>query len=531
MFLPFVQWSSSDQFETLRECKFKYSITLTSQLDIASFSYTTFIHFSSGCVAKFWYDVEGCINSSPKELTFTFTFTVDNIIEPTNCQDADIQSKALEKAIDIGLGSSSSSSVSQIGCATMSQDPDTDNTICGGCLAGSYLGDNYSNTRDASYYANSASATITVEATTKSSDCTDATCFQELYSSIIADFTAFLTSGDLTEEIVTWAQNRIPPIPELWNAEVDATSFSTSGSYTDPFNENGAAIAATSVTTTGELSVTGFPEITTSTELQDTTAYFEAALTQTLQANGVLPDGATVTVTGFANGVVEYEITMAAASEDAAAQAVSQINSSLGEASTLAIITTAVQTESSTGTLSFTSLSVDSNTEGTTETTTISKATSSGQLTTNVDTSSMSSLEIAEVETFFEEAIMETLSLKGSLPVGSYVAVTGISGGVVSYDIVMYVSPDSDAGSIVSSIDESLSEASTLSTIADSVKTASTGSSVETSLTSMTVTGFTAGETTGIPGEAMKCISTNQRNAHSQPTFTALHRNTVVPFV
>jgi hypothetical protein len=86
--------------------------------------------------------------ASPKELTFTFTITINNIIEPTNCQDADIQAKALETAINVGLGSSSSSSVSKIGCATLSQDPDTDNTICGGCLAGSYLGD-FDGTRDA----------------------------------------------------------------------------------------------------------------------------------------------------------------------------------------------------------------------------------------------------------------------------------------------------------------------------------------------------------------------------------------------
>jgi hypothetical protein len=88
-------WDSSDQFETLREC----------------------------CVAKFWYDIEGCIAASPKELTFSFSYTLENMIEPTNCQDADIQGKALELAMNIGLGTSSSSKVSGIGCATLSQDP------------------------------------------------------------------------------------------------------------------------------------------------------------------------------------------------------------------------------------------------------------------------------------------------------------------------------------------------------------------------------------------------------------------------
>lgn len=85
---------------------------------------------------------------------------------------------------------------------------DTDNTICGGCLSGSYLGDDYSNTRNGAYYTNTASATITVDVTTKSSDCQDAACFQSLYNSIIADFTAYVNSNDLTLEIVEWAQTR-----------------------------------------------------------------------------------------------------------------------------------------------------------------------------------------------------------------------------------------------------------------------------------------------------------------------------------
>lgn len=463
-------WSSSDQFETLQEC----------------------------CVVKFWYDVEGCMAASPKELTFTFTITIKNIIEPTNCQDADIQAKALETAINVGLGSSSSSSVSKIGCATLSQDPDTDNTICGGCLAGSYLGD-FDGTRDAGYYTNTASATISVEVTTKSSDCTDSTCFQTLYSSILSDFTAFVDSGDLTSEIITWAQNRVPPIPELWNAEADVSSFSTSGSYTDPFNDPNGAISATSVTTTGELSVSGFPEITTSTELNDATAYFETAITQSLEDAGVLPDGAIVTVTGFSDGKVEYEITMSVSSSSAADDAVAQINTLLSDAATLASITSAVQTEATGGTLSMTSLSVDSNTAGPAETTTILKATSTGELTTSVDTSSLSSAEITEVETYFENAILEILQAAGSLPEGSYITVTGIAGGVVSYEITMYGSPDSDMGSIVSSIDSTLSESSSLSAISDAVQSASTGSSVETALSTLTVSGFTPGETTGVP--------------------------------
>ena len=65
---------------------------------------------------------------------------------------------------------------------------DTDNTVCGGCLSGSYVGNEFDGTRDGGYYSNMASTTITVDVTTKSYDCQDAVCFQSLYNEIISDF-------------------------------------------------------------------------------------------------------------------------------------------------------------------------------------------------------------------------------------------------------------------------------------------------------------------------------------------------------
>ena len=42
-------------------------------------------------------------------------------------------------------------------------------------------------------------------------------------------YKVFVSSGQLTTEIVSWAQARVPPIPELWNSQADTTSFSTTG--------------------------------------------------------------------------------------------------------------------------------------------------------------------------------------------------------------------------------------------------------------------------------------------------------------
>lgn len=461
-------WSSSDQFDTLREC----------------------------CVAKFWWDIEGCVASSPKELTFSFSLDIGNVVLPLYCQDADTIGNALETAINIGLGSSSISAVTQIGCATLSRNADTGNTECGGCLKGSYTGD-FDGSYPSGYYSSTSSTTVMIEVSTKSNDCSDSACFQSLYNSIIADFTAFVSSGDLTTEIVTWAQNRAPPIPELWNAEVDTSSFSTSGSYGDPFNDPNGVILVSSVTTTGALSVSGLPTSLTTAQKEELASYFETSIKDTLDSQGLLLDGAIVTVIGISDGVVQYEITINAGSQADANQAISDINSSLDEPSTLVSIATSVKNDSSGGDLSVTSLSVHSNAAGSSSETTVSKATSSGQLTTSVSTIGLSSAEIGTVESFFEDAITRTLGSQGVLPKGSFVTVTSIVNGVVNYQITMFLDPAADAGSIVSSIDSAFSDSSTLAMISASVKSDSAGSTVAAALATLAVTGFTAGATTG----------------------------------
>ena len=321
--------------------------------------------------------------------------------------------------------------------------------------------------------------------------------FFQLYNAIISDFAAFVSSGDLSYEIVFYAVNRVPPIPELWNALTE-TSFSTSGSYTDPFNDPNGAIAATSVTTTGTLSVDGLPTLTTSSE-QEASTYFETAIVDALDAQGLLPDGASVAITGFNNGQVEYEVTFSSTSEADAAAVVSNINASLSQSATLSSITSVVQTESSGGTLSMTSLSVNSNTAGTSTQSEAIVATSTGQLTTSLDTTGFSTAETEEVKTYFQDAITETLDV--SLPEGSFVTVTGIdSSGVVSYEITMYSDPSTDLGSMVSSFDETLVQS--LTDIQDKVTDDSTGvieatsvsTSGELSVSGLSIT--TAGELT-----------------------------------
>jgi hypothetical protein len=261
-------------------------------------------------------------------------------------------------------------------------------------------------------------------------------------------------------------------------------------------SDSNGIIEGSSISMTGSLSVTGL-NINTSAELQEATDYFETAITDSLAS--VLPDGAVVTVTGFSNGVVEYEITLSADSSTDATNAVSQITSSLAQPSTLSGITTSAQAESSGGSLSLTSLVVNSNTARATTETTVSKVTSTGQLATTVSITGLSAAEIEEVATIFEESIAGELNSQGVLPSGSFVTVTGINNGVITYEITMFNDPSADSSSIVSSIDSALAQTSTLSSIQTSVQTTSSSgsSSVASALSSMTVSSFTAGETTG----------------------------------
>jgi hypothetical protein len=93
-------WAAADLFETLEEC----------------------------CNAKFWWNVEGCKATSPKEVMFEFNFDVNALIVPLSCQDADTVGNALEVAMGSGFGVEVTSNVTTLGCVTLSRNVETSNT-------------------------------------------------------------------------------------------------------------------------------------------------------------------------------------------------------------------------------------------------------------------------------------------------------------------------------------------------------------------------------------------------------------------
>ena len=148
-------------------------------------------------------------------------------------------------------------------------------------------------------------------------------------------------------EIQSWANNRAPPVPEMFFVGVDTTSFYTDRTFTKkPFSSPEDSVETISITTNGMLSVpdlnqeiavvkvttTGsFSVINLGTQTTIVNGYFEDALTQELESVGV-------TITSIVVGVVQYETVTYANSSTNANIAISQIQSFLCQTSTMASI-------------------------------------------------------------------------------------------------------------------------------------------------------------------------------------------------
>ena len=134
---------------------------------------------------------------------------------------------------------------------------------CGGCLAGSQFDGGSDGTRDPSYYdpANFIGITtnIVVQVTSECapSECPDAASMRTLYNQMVSNFNTYLSSGGLQTKIRSWANERLPPVPDLFEVQTVGTSISTDGTYVNPLDDPEETVEALSITTTGQLSITG----------------------------------------------------------------------------------------------------------------------------------------------------------------------------------------------------------------------------------------------------------------------------------
>ena len=270
-----------------------------------------------------------------------------------------------------------------------------------------------------------------------------------------------------------------PSAPDLVSdmSTISVNSFSAGTTTTQTTTSN--------VTTKGEFTISNFdPSSFNAAQTEEAKDYFENTLTQELENQEILPEGASVVVTGLGHdGLVQYEIHFYGTSSAKSSTAITTIESSLSQTSTLTTISSTVQAESATSLTaiahSLSSVSIAQNTQvGTTGPT-------------------MTTAEEEETNAYFIAAI--TLSIGSDFFDGLVVTVTGIENRVVSYEITMNAGSSEDASTTVASTMTSLADASTLTAITASVTLASLSSSNPTlvnAVSGVNVLSNTAGNAT-----------------------------------
>jgi hypothetical protein len=198
-------WSSSDLFDTLEQC----------------------------CVNKFYWDKEGCMANSPQEMKLMFKVDIQNLVEPSICQDADIIANALIKVLEDEPNSilehGLHANVTSIGGVTLSRNADTGVTECGGSLVGQdFLGG--TDGRNSAGDATGVVTTINVEVSKKCYESKTEEQFANLITFINSIFVNYF-NGDFTDELQSWANERVPQVTQLFDAAVLASTYDVTGEH------------------------------------------------------------------------------------------------------------------------------------------------------------------------------------------------------------------------------------------------------------------------------------------------------------
>ncbi len=299
----------------------------------------------------------------------------------------------------------------------------------------------------------------------------------------------------------------------------------------------------TQVITTGSLGTNLDTTNLTPSQMEDAKQVFQNLIKNTLESEGVLPIESKVTVTSIDdNGVVAYEIEMQieeAGGSDAAAESgtgvggapgtavdgasktdvfVSNIESLLNNTANLQEISGDLKTEAANSSVAeeLAAVNLTQFVQGETSTPTeTNQVTTTGSLTTNLDTTNLTPSQIEDAKQVFQNLIKNTLESEGVLPSESNVTVTSIDeSGVVAYEIEAPIeeaggtdavagsgtgtdtSGGSEADVVVANIESILSNTANLQEISGDLKTEAADSSVAEELAAVNLTQFVQGETT-----------------------------------
>ena len=203
-------WIETTQFDTLEEC----------------------------CANTFWWDYEGCVARSPLMFKFDFCVDIQGLVDPHDCQSADVIANVLEDAINDGMYldhhhsralvmtsekgeiTTVDANITKIGGVSLIKTPgampaDGGSTECGGTLAGQSFTNSLTGTTpdiaSASNNTHSVCGVITVE----EKHCKTEACLTDHYRTIAHELEEFVDLGDLTLAINRRATMRLPPVEAL----------------------------------------------------------------------------------------------------------------------------------------------------------------------------------------------------------------------------------------------------------------------------------------------------------------------------
>jgi len=214
------EWTDTTQFNSLTEC----------------------------CANEFYYDYDGCVSRSPVMFKFEFCVEVQGLVDPPDCQSADIYANVLEDAINEGchhaLGlagvdfnhthadrgralhlddTASDANITKIGGVSLSKVDGS--TICGGTLGGQGFINELTGTLPDIEAAADTTASICGVISVQEEVCKDADCLQDIYQTVAAELDHFVDNGDLTLAINRRSASRLPPVPELQGVVAIPFSF------------------------------------------------------------------------------------------------------------------------------------------------------------------------------------------------------------------------------------------------------------------------------------------------------------------
>eukprot|EP00985_Skeletonema_marinoi_P006405 scaffold2771_cov198-Skeletonema_marinoi.AAC.3 len=174
------------------------------------------------CRERFWWDIAGCLDESPKEIQFTFSLDIHGVSEPTNCQDADRIANAMQDAANVGWNDVNTHAfVTSIGNVELSSASDG-TTECGGSLAGTSYAGSY-DPKDGYPLDSSNVITMAFEVSAKSSTCFDDACFTALFNQLVTNFSLYAGYGQFTTQIRVKASEQ--GVSALLIAAADALSL------------------------------------------------------------------------------------------------------------------------------------------------------------------------------------------------------------------------------------------------------------------------------------------------------------------